>query len=166
VKTAARPDWLSLGALQGRTVEVAQRGSGTTVQGPLLAVTPETIQVLVDGEPFVVRQQEVRKVWSEPRVGWWRVPVASLYLAVGPGLLIAVAACSSGSEAEQSTCAGRTYGITAGVIGVLASYSVARQRHDALAYDASRPVRAASSMLMLQPLLAPRAVGLRGSFSF
>jgi hypothetical protein len=161
-----RPDWLSLGALEGRTVEIAQRGNAAILTGPLVAVTPEAIKVLVNGEPFVVRQREVSKVWREPRVGWWRVPIASLYLAIGPSLLVSLAACSSRPEAEESECAGRTYGITAGVMGVLTSYSVARQRYGALAYDASRPVPAAPSSLTLQPLLSRRAVGIRGAFTF
>jgi hypothetical protein len=166
VNTEVRPDWLSLGALEGRTVEVAQRGSAAILKGPLVAVTPEAVKVLVDGEPFVVGRREVSKVWREPRVGWWRVPIASLYLAIGPSIIVALAACTHLPDNEESGCAGTTYGITAGAMGVLTSYGVARQRHDALAYDASRPVPAPKSAFVLQPLLGRRAVGIRGAFTF
>jgi hypothetical protein len=161
-----RPDWLSLRALEGMTVEFAQRGSAVTLKGQMVAVTPEAIKVLVDGEPFVVRQREVSKVWREPRLGWWHVPVASLYLAIGPSILVSLAACTHLPDNEEAGCAGTTYGITAGVMGVLTSYAVARQRHDALAYDASRPVPASKSAFVVQPLLGRRAVGLSGAFTF
>ena len=166
VSAEVRPDWLSLGALEGRTVEIAQRGSAATLKGPLVAVTPEAIKVLVNGEPFVVRQREVSRVWSEPRLGWWHVPVASLYLAIGPSLVVALAACTHLPDNEEPGCGATTYGITAGVMGVLTSYGVARQRHDALAYDASRPVPSAKSAFVLQPVLGRRAVGIRGAFTF
>jgi hypothetical protein len=164
--TDVRPDWLSLGALQGVTVEVARRGAWNTVKGPLLAITPDTIQVLVNGTPFVIRQPDVHKVWNEPRIRWWVVPVAGLYFTLGTGTLATAVACGAVPEAEQSDCAGWAFGITAAVNVSLLSYGVAKQRRDALVYDSSRPVPARTSALTLQPLLGRHAVGVRGAFTF
>ena len=162
----ARADWQALAGLQGATIEVAARGSGTTLKGPLVSITPQAIQLLVDGEPYIVRQAEVQRVWREPRDSWWTVPAGSIYLSMGPSLLIAAAACTSRPDEEEASCWGQVWGITAGAIAIWGTTVVAKQRRDALAYDASRPAPAASSGLTLQPLLSPRAVGIRGAFTF
>ena len=161
-----RPDWLSLSTLRGRNIEVAQRGKWATAKGRLIDVTPEAIQMLVDGKPLVVAQQEVEKVWNEPRMGWWKLPFAALYLGIPNGTLVAVAACSAVGEPRQDTCAGWAIGITTGVFAGMIGYGVSRQRHDALAYDASRPVPARTSAFVLQPLLGRHAVGVSGAYSF
>ena len=162
-----RQDWLQLSGLQGGTVEVAQRGSASTLKGSVVSLTPDAVLLLVDGEPYVIRQAEVRKLWREPRASWWRVAAGSLYYGTVWSSLISVAACHADPEThEGSACFGRTFGITTGVFAVLTGVGVAKQRHDALAYDASRPAPAPRSTLMLQPLLGPRAVGVRGAFTF
>jgi len=167
VPVAVRPDWQELARLQGGTVEVASRGSGTTLKGTLLSVTPRTIHLLVAGEPYIVPQPEVRKVWSEPRASWWSVVVASLYYGVPWGGVIAVASCGSGAQSDEwSACDSQAFGITIGAYAALFTVAVAKQRHDALAYDASRPAPTSSSAFVLQPLLSPRAVGVRGAFTF
>lgn len=163
---AMRADWEALAGLQGATVEVAARGSATTLKGPLVSVTPQAVQLLVDGEPYIVRQPEVQRVWREPRASWWTVPAGSIYLSMGPSLLIALAACASRPDEEEASCWGQVWGITAGAIAIWGTTVVAKQRRDALAYDASRLVPATSSSLTLQPLLSPRAVGIRGAFTF
>ena len=162
----ARADWQALAGLQGATIEVAARGSGTTLKGPLVSITPQAIQLLVDGEPYIVRQAEVQRVWREPRDSWWTVPAGSIYLSMGPSLLIAAAACTSRPDEEEASCWGQVWGITAGAIAIWGTTVVAKQRRDALAYDASRPAPTASSGLTPQPLLSPRAVGIRGAFTF
>jgi len=162
---AVRADWQALAGLQGGTVEVASRGSGTTLKGTLLSVTPRTIHLLVAGEPYIVPQPEVRKVWSEPRASWWSVVVGGLYYGLPWGGVIAAVSCGSEGGAWTS-CDTRAVWITIGAFGTLMTYGVAHQRHDALAYDASRPAPTSSSTFVLQPLLSPRAVGVRGAFTF
>ena len=165
-RTDVRPDWLSLGNLRGRNIEVAQRGKWTTAKGHLIDVTPEAIQMLVDGRPLAIAPQQVEKVWNEPREGWWKVPIGALYVGFGTGTLIAVAACSAVGEPRQNTCAAWAIGATAGVVGGGLGYAIAKQRHEALVYDSSRPVPARTSALTLQPLLGRHAVGVRGAFTF
>lgn len=164
---AVRPDWQALAGIQGSTVELSARGSATTLKGPLLSVTPQAIQLLVEGEPYVIRQPDVRKVWREPRIPWWRLAVGSAYYGLVWGSIISVAACGSDTDTDElSTCSGRAFGITTGVFAGIIGFGVSRQRHDALAYDASRPVPAKTSALTLQPLLGRHAVGVRGAFTF
>jgi hypothetical protein len=167
VPVAAPPGWQELTGLQGRTVEVASRGSGTTLTGTLLGVTPRTLQLLVAGEPYIIPQPEVRRVWSEPRVPWWSVIAGSLYYGLPWGAVIAAVSCSSGPEPDEwSACESQALGITIGAYAAIFTVAVAKQRHDALVYDRSRPVAAASSSVTLQPLVSPRAVGIRGAFTF
>ena len=167
IPVPVRPDWQELAGLQGRTVEVASRAGRTTLKGTLLGVTPRTIQLLVAGEPYVIQQAEVRKVWSEPRTPWWTVVAASLYYGVPWGGVIAAASCGSSTQSDEwSDCDSRALGITIGAQAALATFAVAKQRHDALVYDRSRPVPAAPSSLTLQPILGRRAVGLRGALTF
>jgi len=164
---AVRPDWQELAGLQGGTVEVASRGSGPALKGTLLSVTPRTIHLLVAGEPYVIPQPEVRKVWSEPRASWWSVAVGGLYYGLPWGAVIAAVSCGSGTQPDEwSACDSRALGITIGAYAALFTVAVAKQRHDALVYDRSRPVPAASPKLTLQPLVSPRAVGIRGAFAF
>lgn len=164
---AVRPDWLALARYEGGTVEVAARSSQVTLEGTLLRVTPQAIQLLVDGEPYVIRHADVRKLWREPRVEWWRAGVASLYNGMVWGAVISIATCGTETETnEWSACYGRTLGITSGVFAAVLGYGVSRQRHDALAYDVSRPVPASPPAFVLQPLISPRAVGVRGALTF
>ena len=164
---AVRPDWQALASFQGGTVEVASRGSGTTLKGTLLSVTPRTIHLLVAGEPYIVPQPEVRKVWREPRASWWSVLVGSLYYGLPWGGVIAAASCGSGAQSDEwSACDSQALGITVGAYAALFTVAVSKQRHAALAYDASRPVPAPSSAFMLMPILGPRAAGVRGAFTF
>jgi hypothetical protein len=167
VPVGVRPDWQELAGLQGGTVEVASRGSGTTLKGTLLGVTPRTIHLLVAGEPYVIPQPEVLKVWSEPRAPWWSVVAGSLYYGLPWGAVVAAASCGSGTQSDEwSACDSQALGITIGAYAALFTVAVYKQRHDALAYDRSRPVPASSSGLVLQPLLSPRAVGVRGAFTY
>lgn len=145
-------------------VDVFSGANREFVRGRLLDVTDSALVVEGRKGRTEVPAADVLEVWS-PGGPRYRRPVI-VGSAIGPSLLVSLAACSSRPEAEESECAGRTYGITAGVMGVLTSYSVARQRYGALAYDASRPVPAAPSSLTLQPLLSRRAVGIRGAFTF
>jgi hypothetical protein len=162
-----RPDWLALARFEGGTVEVAASSSQATLEGTLLKVTPQVIQLLVDGEPYVLRHADVRKLWSEPRVEWWRAGVASLYYGAVWGALISIATCGTETETgEWSACDGRTMGITTGVLAAVFVCGVARQRHDALAYDSSRPAPPPKSTLMLGPLVSPRGVGIQGAIAF
>jgi hypothetical protein len=167
VPVGVRPDWQALASLQGGTVEVASRGSGTTLKGTLLSVTPRTIHLLVAGEPYIVPQPEVRKIWSEPRASWWAVVVGSLCYGLPWGGVIAAVSCGSGTQSDEwSACDSQALGITIGAYAALFTVAVSKQRHDALAYDASRPAPTSSSAFVLQPLLSPRAVGVRGAFTF
>lgn len=161
-----RPDWLSLGGLHGRKIEVAQRGKGTTVKGPLITVRPEAIEVLVDAKPLVIARPEVEKVWKEPRAPWWIVPVSAVYFGTIPGALIALPTCTAFDEPRENTCAGWTIGATVGVVGSTSAYLIAKQRREALVYNASRPVPVPKTTLTLQPVLAPHAVGVRGALTF
>jgi hypothetical protein len=150
------------------------------VRGKLLDVTDSAL--LLEGRKgrTEVPAGDVLEVWSPGGPRYRKPVIVGSAIGLGFGLLamagngdcndptslVSLAACSHLPDNEESECAGRTYGITAGVMAVLTGYSVARQRHNALAYDASRPVPAASSVLVLQPMLGPGAVGIRGAFSF
>lgn len=164
--TEVRPDWLALAALRGRKIEVEQRGKWSTIKGPVVAVTPEAIQLLVDGQPLAVPQAEVRKVWNEPRLGWWHVPAGALYGTIGIGSLVTIAACIAVEEPAQSTCAAWAYGATAGTLGIFMSYGIALQRREALVYDSSRAAPARTSTLTFQPMLGRRGIGIMGAVSF
>jgi hypothetical protein len=164
---AVRPDWLALARLEGGTVEVAARSSEATLKGTLLNVTPQVLRLLVDGEPYVLRQADVRRVWSEPRTGWWRVPVGSLYYGTAWAAMISIATCGSDTETDEwSACYGKTWGITTGVVAAIIGYGVARQRHAGLTYDASRPAPAQSFTFALQPTFGRRSIGIAGACRF
>jgi hypothetical protein len=123
--------------------------------------------LLVAGEPYIVPQSEVRKVWSEPRASWWSVLVGGLYYGFPWGAVIAAASCGSGTQSDEwSACDSQAFGITVGAFAALSTVAVAKQRRAVLAYDASRPPPASSSTFVLQPLLGRRAVGVRGAFTF
>jgi hypothetical protein len=149
-------------------VDVYSGANREFVRGRLLEVTPSALVLEGRGGRREVAAAEVREVWS-PGGARYRKPLI-VGTAVGLSFGLLAKAGEGDCRDPMSLCAtdGPVTGtdITIGAVAAVFTVAVAKQRHGALAYDQSRPVPAAPASLTLQPLLSPRAVGVRGTFTF
>src|SRR5262249_40440446 len=134
--------------------------SGRTVAGTLIDVSPTSLTVLVGREPYVLRRDSVRKVWSGTRRSPWGIPLSGIdpgALAVGLG----GAAFCRGTDSERESCVERAVGI--GFVGGMVAGTLVWLHSRHVAYDAEPPHH---PQLALRPLIGRRSAGCSLSFHF
>ncbi len=134
--------WGLVASRLGEPVEVQEAGRSGARKGTLVGLTPTAMSLLIDGEPYIFRHSDVRRVWKPRRSYWW-VPLLTAWGTFEFGVLPAALVC--GDKPAEDACYDQVIGIAAVAAGTIATVRTLAHNESALIYEASGPMAAPTS---------------------